>query len=455
MLKYENFKRKRYLHFDKPFNINKVESYVTAPEKVALHSFLPFIHYTIDFERYKKEEEAVNKRPIKEKSRDIMYTGHLDGYIYKYYSMKLNKEYNSWAEDNSIDEVSIAYRDNKLGKSNIDFAAEVINQIVLFESSYILIGDFETFFDTLNHQFLKKRIQDILGKDYLEKDWYNVFRSVTKYGYYEKNDLITKFGNDSLLREKNKNSYFDNMKEFRMFQKTKKAYKNKDEEHNISGIPQGTAISAVLANVYASSFDVEMKDIAEQYEGLYRRYSDDFILILPEKQNSSKLTTDLFEDITKRVLQLISDNHLKINEDKTELYKFTNSKILNLKNDTNSHINYLGFIFDGKEVQLRGKSIYKFYRKAKKLIDKAKSAKERRENAGEIVEKLPYRKKIYSLYTDLGEDYKYGNFISYAKKSQKTFDFKSPHTVNLMMNQLKNRKKIIEKELGYKIHTKI
>ncbi|EAD2074505.1 RNA-dependent DNA polymerase, partial [Listeria monocytogenes] len=49
----------------------------------------------------------------------------------------------------------------------------------------------------------------------------------------------------------------------------------------------------------------------------------------------------------------------------------------------------------------------------------------------------------------------HGNFISYAKRAQKKFDEISPNTNNLIMNQLKNRKKKIEKMLGYKIHTKI
>ncbi|WP_270993677.1 hypothetical protein [Listeria seeligeri] len=69
---------------------------------------------------------------------------------------------------------------------------------------------------------------------------------------------------------------------------------------------------------------------------------------------------------------------------------------------------------------------------------------------------MPYKKKIYGLCTDLGRDYNnHGNFISYAKRAQEKFDEISPNTNNLIMNQMKNRKKKIEKMLGYKIHTKI
>lgn len=49
----------------------------------------------------------------------------------------------------------------------------------------------------------------------------------------------------------------------------------------------------------------------------------------------------------------------------------------------------------------------------------------------------------------------YGNFIKYATKSQDTFDKASPFTNNLMMQQLKNRKKNIERMLGYQISIKM
>lgn len=39
----------------------------------------------------------------------------------------------------------------------------------------------------------------------------------------------------------------------------------------------------------------------------------------------------------------------------------------------------------------------------------------------------------------------YGNFISYAKRSQEKFDELSPKTKNLMMHQIKNRKRKMEK----------
>ena len=51
------------------------------------------------------------------------------------------------------------------------------------------------------------------------------------------------------------------------------------------------------------------------------------------------------------------------------------------------------------------------------------------------------------FYTDKGaydlKASKFGDFISYAKRSQKKFDKISPDTSNNMMKQMKNRKKKI------------
>ena len=83
-----------------------------------------------------------------------------------------------------------------------------------------------------------------------------------------------------------------------------------------------------------------------------------------------------------------------------------------------------------------------------------KSAKKIKKEKG--LPNLPNRHKIYSLYTDFGRSERYpSNFINYVKRSQHIFDRISPSTNNLMLSQLKNRKKKIESALGYRIHSRI
>lgn len=446
MLDKEKYMTKTYLHFDHKVKIEKVESYVTNPIRIAKHSFLPLIHYVSSFQKNIGEKNPeYDNRPIKSKSRDIMYAGHWDSFIYKYYADILNDcYYNEFCTRFGIDNCVTAYRNNKRGKSNIDFAAEIINQIVDYNEAYILVGDFTEYFDKIDHALLKDNLKIVMGTSRLSKDWYNVYRSITKYGYYEKDSLIKKFGSDRSLRAKKVKSYFEQIGDFRNFQKACPVEYNR----NSYGIPQGTAISAVLANVYAINFDLKLKQIADEYNGIYRRYSDDFILVIPKEETMDE---SCFRNIDEYIRKLAFELKIEIQESKTGLYTYQKESIVKTTDSKVRRLDYLGFIFNGKTVRMRGKSPYKFYRQAKKLINHAKYRKRVKK-----LPKLPYRKSIYGLYTDLGEKRgDFGNFVAYAKRAQRKFDEISPNTNNLIIDQIKNRKKIVEKMLGVKIHTKV
>ncbi|OFN05351.1 hypothetical protein HMPREF2626_03525 [Aerococcus sp. HMSC062A02] len=442
----DNYKMKPYKHIDRPIRIQKAKSYVMSPTKVAKHSFLPFISYVLSNEKWTGiPNNELEGRPIKIKERQIMYAGHFDSYIYKYYSQLLNCKYTDYLKQNNLDRVATAYRNNKSGESNINFAAEVINFIKQQPEAWIYVGDFEKYFDTLDHELLKTRLKTILDTSYLSDDWYNIFKSLTKFGYYDREALDNYQNTQQEAFKGQEKRYFYSLKEFRTYQKFNKCSYNKQS----FGIPQGTSISPVLANIYAIDFDQSMQEIAAKYNGIYRRYSDDFILVLP------KLRSDYDQErVIKIIEQEAKINKIKINSDKSQKYYFINNDLLKLApNSMNAkgHLDYLGFIFDGKNVRMRNKSVQKFYRKTKRTIGYAKWVK-----YDKNLKKLPYRKVIYNLYTDMGLNYKtYGNFINYTKRAQRIFDANSPNTNNLMMQQLSNRKKKIEKYLGYKIHIKL
>lgn len=68
-------------------------------------------------------------------------------------------------------------------------------------------------------------------------------------------------------------------------------------------------------------------------------------------------------------------NKISLQKKKTQIYTFKNHQVINMNTEKESHIDYLGFLFDGQKVRIRNKSIYKFYRKAYRLIDRAKKVK--------------------------------------------------------------------------------
>ena len=147
-LEFHKYKCKSYLHIDKRISINKVKNYITEPKKIANHSFLPFLRYDKYFYKYVGYEKGeIENRPVKIKTRSLMYAGHLDSYIYKYYSELLNQSYNIWMNKAGLDKYSVAYRSNRQHQSSINFAAQAISFLEKKDKVFVIIGDFEKFFD--------------------------------------------------------------------------------------------------------------------------------------------------------------------------------------------------------------------------------------------------------------------------------------------------------------------
>ena len=243
--------------------------------KIVTHSFYPFIHFEKKNSRYGK------KGP--KKPRELYYCSHLDRCVYQRYAFLLNYQYNIWACENNIDDVAIAYRDS-LGKNNIDFAKDAFDAIRSFPQCFILVGDFTNFFDNLEHQYLKKMMCEVLGVERLPQDYFSVFKNITRFSSWDWKDIVKAAGENIAERGVRKKI---NSKETvltkEQFQKNKK-----DIKKNISGVgvPQGSPISAVLSNIYMIKFDKDIKRYVTSKGGIYMRYSDDFIIVLPYERDA-------------------------------------------------------------------------------------------------------------------------------------------------------------------------
>lgn len=435
---------KRYLHIDHILSYTEeVEGYVENPKKISQHGFLPFLKFTKNYSKFLGyKEKKLIKKP---KTRPIMFASHMDSFIYSYYGDIISRDYNTWALSHGIDECSIAYRNNKKGKSNIQFAAEVIQRIIQYQKCYIFIGDFTHFFDKLNHKYLKQCLKDVLQVSQLDKDYYQVLKSLMRYSYIDLQQLRSWLRQQSIDFEKEK-CYFRNMKEFRNFQHTTKLVQNNNEGE---GIPQGSAMSGLLANIYMIHADETIHQIVRSYHGLYRRYSDDFIIVIPFYNECSK---EKFEDIREKVMTIFQEVYVELQPDKTELYIYEDAMIRYFdsteKNDGKTPaLTYLGFRFDGKSIFARQRSVYKFYRGARKFIWRAKKISIRKNSM--ILLRQPL---INRLYMESGSkprwDKKrkrmiYGNFISYMYRAQKEFEKINGITCRIL-EQIKHRRKLIQ-----------
>jgi retron-type reverse transcriptase len=116
------------------------------------------------------------------------------------------------------------------------------------------------------------------------------------------------------------------------------------------GIPQGSPISSVLANMYLLHFDKIINDFLSASGGIYRRYSDDMVVVCPLKVK---------DDLSKLVYDEIKNYKLEIQPAKTQIFQFKreNGKLVCGQEfektvNWNKNFIYLGFEFDGESVLL-------------------------------------------------------------------------------------------------------
>jgi hypothetical protein len=407
--KLKNLKSRNYSHFDLRVSLNKVWKYISDPSKVKKHGFYPFIHYTQTFKKYKKGAG------IKNKTREICYSAHIDRFIYSYYGFQLNSYYNDRVKRDNIDDSAIAYRDN-LYKNNIDFAKIAIDFIKETENCFIMIGDFTSFFDSLDHGYLKKMLCSLLDVNKLPDDYFAVFKNITKFSVW---DI------ESLLKLNNLDNNDKGISEFKQLRLaiTLDQFKNCKKEHvkpnaNNFGIPQGSAISAVLSNIYMLDFDKKLRSFVADKKGLYMRYSDDFIIILP------KISLEQFKcEFSKIQTTIQSVPRLKLEPEKTQAFEYSsgrirscNEEVLETVKNSNNFMNYLGFSFDGQVVTLRDKTVtkyyYKLYRKLKTIVKNNGVTKRGRRISCE---------NVYLRYSIKGAKIGDGNFITYVKRAEQIF----------------------------------
>ena len=140
----------------------------------------------------------------------------------------------------------------------------------------------------------------MLGVDNLPDDHYAVYKNITKYSICERKDLLRLNGlpnTQAGIKEFNKKMRVFSVDKYRCFRKSishdqnnaPQKYiilnQNTDRQGHICGIPQGSPISASLANIYMLEIDKHISDRVSSLSGLYMRYCDDFIIVIPDKNN--------------------------------------------------------------------------------------------------------------------------------------------------------------------------
>lgn len=412
------YKPKSYLHFDYRLNdshFESVKNYVQNSDKVSKHSFYPFL--TFKTTKYKMIENENGYRTLDcSDTRSLSYAAHMDSQIYSYYSELLSKIYEEKLKLFGITESVIAFRKIKdansgENKSNIHLANDAFEAIKLIGECKVVALDVKGFFDNLDSEQLKKSWVDLIDEPELPPDQYNIFKSITTFSLVDRNEIYSLM-NIPKRKSNKKFKTICNPRDFRELVRTK--VKTVDDDGNIKrglilskkkGIPQGSPISAFLANVYMLEFDLEMTELMREKSGKYFRYCDDLFFILPisHKQYNIELLVD----------KSLNKIKLNLNKKKSDISEF---HYCNGELACDKPIQYLGFMFDGKHKYIRPSSISRYRRKARKAI-KLANATQIKHNEVRVRKGLPvqglYRKSLYRKFFYSGRS----NFISYGNRA--------------------------------------
>jgi len=395
----EEKKVKRYQHLDRPLNLDCEKDFdyiVESIKNIKYHSFLPFIKKIKKQKRFKSKNGRFPVRSLK--IRPIMYASHLDSHIYSYFNYILSHAYKKKLKDYGLCDNVIAYRSIKVlgsseGKCNIHFAKEVFDYISSVGECIVITQDIKSFFDEISHKLLAQSIRDLSNSNWIDDDFYKVLNSLTSYKYINYDDF-RKNNLKRLILFNRKIPIYQLLKEY--------FYQNKYSK----GIPQGSPISGLLANIYLLKFDKELK--SEFPSVFYRRYSDDLIFVCDEK-----IKGELLASINKK----IANHKLSIQPVKTFVATFKYKEDMlkciqvvdgNGKKENRDYVDYLGFEYNGENIYFR-KNTYQ-----KLLIKECISRKKRKRNSIKI--KKRYRPKKLNVNKN--------NRYDYLKKALKVTDDK-------------------------------
>lgn len=479
----EWLKFKKYPHIGKPLTRIKdatwVKEYVLNRDNIAIHKFTPLLHRTLYQRKYRPLKDGGKTRTGKRirsakgrKERHIYFASHLDSIVYSYYSYLLNQAYEIYLADKIYAASPVAYRKIpiKVGKkgnrSNIEFAFETFSFLErnITRKLSIIVADVTSFFDNLDHRILHKQWKRVLNVEDMPNDHYTLYKSLSSKHYVNENELFKRFKNSLLverfkpndtsetvikrkavqklqnLRQENvvafceEKEFFTKAVDLIRADKPYNSAQRKARGRNVlKGIPQGTPMSATLANIYMLDFDALVFEEVSGKNGFYQRYSDDLIIICDQENEQ------YFYDLIRREIEVKSK--LEIQPEKTNIYRYSLDEKTNFAGGivrdgvvrSSKQLEYLGFEYDGQKVRVKTAGFSKFYRNIKRSFRRAVHFAKK----AHIPSDSMFEARLYKRFTHLGskrrrryfpdnssptgyresKEYDWGNFISYLNKA--------------------------------------
>lgn len=444
-----------YAHFDHRVSFAEVQAKILDPEYISHHAFYPLISNEIITVRYQGGKRSY-------KVRNISYASHFDHRVFQYYSYLWSDLYNKKAIAEEFNEVAVAYRSSLssdgavTATSNIS-AKKAFDYIREQDLAFVLTGDFESFFDNLNHAHIMTSLRSLFPSGRLPDDHYQVIKNILRYSCWPIADLAARHelpwpSIDPIrekmisevaielrfksIRELNKLDVILPKSEF-LANKSKVITRPWKRTGIGLGIPQGLAASGVLANIYMADIDMKVRLAVERVGGFYLRYCDDFIVAVPKSG---------FDALVEAINLMADVDSVKLQPEKTKVFRVDGDGVAQLDFESvragkvypysgvhpAQKVSFLGFDFDGRVVRLRQSTVGRYHRRLREAASAIA-----RSNQGEG--RHASKKRVSALYqhysplgikgrrlcpsadADSSAFFRYGNFLSYAARAQKAF----------------------------------
>ena len=193
----------------------------------------------------------------------------------------------------------------------------------------------------------------------------------------------------------------------------------------------------MLSNVYLEDLDQSVCGIVERCKGLYYRYCDDLFVAIPVAEDGVRAALE----VANRIISDIDEcEGVSLQKDKTGFYLFksqdeggTVSKISSCGRilDPESHIDYLGFSFDGTNRRIRAKTITKYHYKMRK---KARTVAVQGRGA----------RNLYGIYSRHARRLTgHGSFVDYAKIARNVMHLNDPEADSVVKHDMEKIAKAI------------
>lgn len=433
---------KGYPHFDAPISAEEATEYASNPESVRGHAFYPFFLYQEAWTKFAKKGLKG-----KVKSRPIRYGARRDAYIFTRYRHLIAIKYEEQLAAQELGENVLAYRRVKNskasgGKCNIHFAQDAIRAVQKLGDCAVIAIDISSFFESLDHAFLKAAWERTIGVSRLPPDHFAVFRAITRYSYVEKQAVYERLGHYGPKRQtasgKNINGYITPRGEVPVQLCTGAEFRTKimnakpaivKTNYKPYGVPQGAPLSDLLANLYMLDFDILIRDAVKAVGGNYFRYSDDVLIIVPGGEIEAN-------DWLNRCAAVMPQfgAKLEIKPEKAVGHVFTRAGRFQdcervFGTSAKNGMEYLGFRYNGRGVYLRDGTLSRLFRKVTMAARREANAEVRRfpdRDAAAIKAGFNYEKLIarFGRVQDFDEkerDYRSWTFWTYVTRASEIF----------------------------------